>query len=184
MDIDIDVADRNLILMQIPNLVAASIIKNNEVFGHPSGVYIQDIPELENGAAALDYKVAERMGYMKIDLLNNSIYTGLTSQQQVKKFCLTEPDWSMFEYKEVVDELPHLRDHFAIVKKISPKSIDDIAIVLALIRPSKRYLIDESIEVIHEKIWAVEEGYFFKKSHAYAYAMSIVMKMNRMMDEV
>lgn len=184
MDIDIDVADRSAILIQIPNLVSASIIKNNSPQPHPSGVYIQAIPELENGYAALDYKKAEEFGYRKIDLLNNTLYQGIESQKLVELYVSTEPDWTMFDYKEVVDELPHLRDHYDIVKKISPKSLGDIAIVLALIRPSKRYLLNEPIEVINEKIWIAEEGYYFKKSHAYAYAMSIILKMNKMIAEI
>lgn len=184
MDIDIDVADRNEILMKIPNLVSASIIKNNNPQPHPSGVYIQAIPELDNGHAALNYKKAEEFGYRKIDLLNNTLYQGIESQDLVEQYVSTEPDWTMFDYKEIVDEMPHLRDHFDIVKKISPRSLGDIAIVLALIRPSKRYLLNEPIEVIREKIWMAEDGYYFKKSHAYAYAMSIILKMNKMMAEI
>jgi hypothetical protein len=181
MDIDIDVADRASIIAEFDNMIPASIIKNNIVSIHPSGVYLQSIPELDTGYAALDYKKAEEFGYIKIDLLNNTLYTGLT-QEQIKVYSSAEPDWSMFDYKEIVDELPHLRDHYDIVKKISPKSLGDIAIVLALIRPSKKYLIGESKAVIEKKIWMEEDTYYFKKSHAYAYAMSIIIKMNRMMD--
>lgn len=177
MDIDIDVSDRNKILQELPCLVNASII-TNKVDKHPSGVYLQNIPVLENGMSSLDYKKAEHYGYLKVDLLNNSLYENIKSKDELDDLVNEEPNWEILEYAELVNELPHLRDHFDIVQKIKPSSIDDLAVVIALIRPGKRYLLDCSRSVIDENIWKKEDSYYFKKSHAYAYALSIIVKMN------
>ena len=181
MDIDIDVVDRVIVLQNLPNLIPASIIKNNSMTKHPSGCYLQDIPILDSGVSSLDYKFAEECGYLKIDILNNSMYAEIKSNEELADLTNQDPTWEILEYEELVNQLPHIRDHFDIVKLIKPRSIEDLAVVLALIRPGKRYLLDKHRTFINENIWKKEDAYYFKKSHAYAYALSIVVKMNLMM---
>lgn len=183
MDIDIDVIDRNKILANFPNIIPASIIKT-KIDKHPSGCYFQDIPVLDNGLAGLDYKTASKYGYIKIDLLNNSVYDNIKSKEELDELVKIEPSWEMLEYEDIVNMLPHIKDHFNIVNLIKPKNIEDLAIVLALIRPGKRYLLDKDRTTIRLHIWEKEDEYYFKKSHAYAYALAIMVKMNVILQDV
>jgi hypothetical protein len=49
-----------------------------------------------------------------------------------------------------------------------------------MIRPAKRYLIGKDWSTILKEVWQKPENdeYYFKKSHATAYAMAIVVQMN------
>jgi DNA polymerase III alpha subunit len=63
---------------------------------------------------------------------------------------------------------------------VQPKSIEQLAAVLAMIRPAKRHLIDKSWDEIMKEVWVkpTNGDYFFKKSHATAYAVAVVVQMN------
>jgi DNA polymerase III alpha subunit len=63
---------------------------------------------------------------------------------------------------------------------MKPKTIPQLAAVLAMIRPAKRYLIGKDWDSVMTEIWTKPDGdeYFFKKSHATAYAVAIVVQMN------
>ena len=52
--------------------------------------------------------------------------------------------------------------------------------MLAIIRPAKRYLLNADWETITKEVWTKpnDGSYFFKKSHAVAYAQAIVVQMN------
>jgi DNA polymerase III alpha subunit len=97
----------------------------------------------------------------------------------------TEPIWELLGDFGFVSMLAHVHDHFDIVKSIAPKSVIDLAIVLALIRPGKRHLVGESREVIDKEIWnqPKDGSYFFKKSHAVAFAVSIIIQMNLLVEQ-
>jgi hypothetical protein len=57
--------------------------------------------------------------------------------------------------------------------------MDKLAMVLALIRPSKRYLMGRTWREINAEIWTKPaEGYYFKKAHAYGYAQLVMVHMN------
>ena len=93
---------------------------------------------------------------------------------------IEEPDWSMLTNKKIVDELFHLNGHFDIVAKLQPKTIEQLAAVLAIIRPAKRHLVNKYWTDIVKEVWVKPKdgSYFFKKSHAVAYAQAIVVQMN------
>jgi DNA polymerase III alpha subunit len=59
-----------------------------------------------------------------------------------------------------------------------PSSIEQLAMFIALLRPGKRHLIGKSWQTIEAEIWIPTEKYYFKKSHAIAYATSIVVQLN------
>jgi hypothetical protein len=61
-----------------------------------------------------------------------------------------------------------------------PNSISQLAAVLAMIRPAKRYLIGQDWNTVNAEIWQKPAGneYYFKKAHAIAYAAAIVVQMN------
>ena len=64
---------------------------------------------------------------------------------------------------------------------MKPTSIEQLAAVLALIRPAKRYLVGKDWNTIIQEVWkdtGTESGYAFKHSHGIAYATAIVVQMN------
>ena len=176
-DIDIDTNDRMELLKLVPHIKAT--LANGKK--HPSGVYFQSISHDEKtNQATLPMDEAEAAGYIKIDILNLSMYGEFRDQQEFDDLFDREPDWSMLQRKEDVDKIIHISKHFDLVQKIAPRSIDDLALVLALIRPAKRHLLGKSRKFIDQHIWdrPNDDTYHFKKSHAYAYAMAIKVQMN------
>lgn len=184
-DIDIDIKDRELVLDLI-DYIPASIIKEDVIEKHNTGIYIQNIPKDPiTGLASLDYEHAEELGYVKIDLLNLNAYQNVDSNEELQRLIEKEPMWDLLEHKEIVEKLYHIHDHFDIVQKMKPRSIDQLAMVLAVIRPGKRNLLGKSWADIEKDIWVKKEGdkYHFKKSHSVAYALLIVMQLNQLIEE-
>jgi len=184
MDIDIDFFDRNKALDVLPHRLAMRHQKGEEV-KHNTGVYFTEIPHNPfTNISTIDYEQAEERGYFKIDFLNVSMYDGVKDEEHLIKLLTQEPNWDFLEYKEIVDQLFHINGHFDIVNKLKPKSIEQLAAVLAIIRPAKRYLVDSDWNTINNEVWTKsEEGYFFKKSHAIAYAHAIVVQMNLLIEQ-
>ena len=165
---------------------------NKETYGdreelqpHPSGVYIDsNIPvDNETGLSAIEYERAEELGYIKIDLLTNTSYSVFNTKQEVLDAGIKEPNWELLNDERFVKTLPHIADHFEIISLLEPKSIEDLADALSLIRPGKKHLIENYIndkistrENLYRK--PLDKKYYFKKSHAISYAMMIVCVMN------
>ena len=179
-DVDIDFINRDRVLKLIKQ-TPATIIKEDKIEKHKTGVYFHAVPEHPvTGHASLDYKTAEDRGYFKIDMLNVNIYKHVKSEQELVELMIQEPDWDMLEDKKIVDNLFHINGHFEIVSILKPKSIQQLAALLAIIRPAKRYLMKQNWDDIFENVWKKpsDGSYFFKKSHAVAYAHAIVVQMN------
>jgi DNA polymerase III alpha subunit len=182
MDIDIDFFDRKKILDIIEHIPATIIDKTGKIKTHNSGVYCQKIPvnPLTN-MASIDYKLAESRGYFKIDFLNAGVYQGVRDELHLNELLYKEPLWDLLEQKEFTDLLFHISDHHTVLKQMKPKSIPQLAAVLAMIRPAKRHLIGQDWTTIMKTIWKKmpeDNGYAFKCSHAHAYATAIVVQMN------
>lgn len=184
-DIDIDFADRQKALEGLPHVQAVMVTERHGVQRHASGVYFQNIPvDPLTGLAAYDYETAADLGYFKIDFLNNRIYQGVRDEAHLLALMAAEPPWECFEDREIVESLAHLHAHFGTVQAVRPRSIEDLAVVLALIRPGKKHLVGRPREEIDREIWAKDEsGYAYKRSHAISYAMSIVVQLNLMVEE-
>ena len=179
-DIDIDLLDRDKALVIIRH-VPASIYKESKITKHNPGIYAQNIPvDPVTKYASLDYEVADKLGYFKIDFLNVSAYEGVRDEQHLIELMYTQPDWSMLQNKDIVSKLFHISDHYPLVNKLKPQSIDELAAVLAIIRPAKRQLMYKDWVEIMKEVWIkpTDGSYFFKKSHAVAYAQAIVVQMN------
>jgi DNA polymerase III alpha subunit len=133
-----------------------------------------------SGYSSIDYKRAEDRGYFKIDCLNVNIYKAVESEEELVRLMIEEPDWNMLKDKTIVDQLFHLNGHYDIVAKLEPKNIEQLAAVLAIIRPAKRNLMHKYWRDILKEVWVrpKDGSYFFKKSHAVAYAQAIVVQMN------
>ena len=179
-DVDIDFFDRDGTLKLFKH-APASIIKDDKIEKHKTGVYFHAVPTHPiTGHSTLDYKKAEDRGYFKIDCLNVNIYKNIKSEQELVELMIEEPDWDMLKDPKVVENLFHLNSHFNIVSKLEPKNIEQLAAVLAIIRPAKRGLMYKNWVDILKEVWVkpTDGSYFFKKSHAVAYAHAIVVQMN------
>tara|TARA_A100001388_G_C28704923_1_gene468118 strand:- start:314 stop:904 length:591 start_codon:yes stop_codon:yes gene_type:complete len=184
-DIDIDTKNRSDLLNLIKH-TPAGIVKDNVIKKHNTGVYVTDIPKDPlQGVSSIDYTEAEDRGYFKLDILNVSIYEDVKNEDHLLKLISAEPDWSLLGHKEIVEQLFHVHNHFDIVSKLKPKSVEDLAAVLAIIRPAKRNLLNESWTTIREKVWEKPQDgtYFFKKSHAVGYALAIVLQLNLLIEK-
>lgn len=180
-DIDIDFQNPEQALRDLPHIKAITV--NNTK--HPSSVYFQNVPvNIETGFCAYNSKEATEHDFFKIDFLKNSIYENVRDEAHLDKLLNTEPLWELFEQKEIVQLLSQISEHYSILLKFKPKSIEELAIVIALIRPGKRYLQTKSKEQIKKEIWipTVDGGYYYKKSHAIAYAASIVVQLNLLVE--
>ena len=70
------------------------------------------------------------------------------------------------------------------MRKLKPTNITQLAAVLAIIRPAKRHLVDSDWDTIMKQVWIppTDGTYYFKKSHAVAYAHVVVVQMNQLVD--
>ena len=178
-DIDIDLKNRDDVLDKLKH-IPASIITNT-VKKHNTGVYFHDIPhDPSTNLSTINYKEAEDLGYFKIDLLNVNIYEYVSNEAHLNRLLEREPDWDLLLHKEIVKQLFHIHDHYDIVAQMQPKSINQLAMVLAIIRPAKRQLLGESWQTIQEQVWSKpkDNSYYFKKSHAVSYAYAIIVQLN------
>ena len=179
-DIDIDFSDRMQALDVLKHVKAARV-DNNKLVPHNTGVYLQTIPyDPVNNLAGIDYKEAEERGYFKVDFLNVSVYKGVRDEAHLTQLMETEPLWDLLEQDDFSNLLFHVNGHGAILRQTKPTSILQLAAVLAMIRPAKKHLIGESWTTIMNEVWIrpTTDEYYFKKAHAVAYAMAIVVQMN------
>jgi len=179
MDIDIDVKNRDELLKHIRYVPATECIAEDRIKKHIVGIHVQNIPtDPLSGFAAFDYKKAESLGFFKLDILNNNVYKHVDNKT-IELLLSFEPDWNMLKKRHIVEKLPHIHNHYDLINRFEPKNVDEMAAFLALIRPAKKYLRKKSKLEIMQKIWKKERvGYTFKKSHAYAYALMIMLFMN------
>ena len=181
-DIDIDLGDRTQALAHISH-VPASILRDGQLVKHNSGIYVTDIPvDPFTGQASLDYQAAEARGYVKLDLLNVSLYTQIKSEEHLTELMQREPEWDRLYDPEYFAKLIHVGSHYDLLLKC-PEAVNTIprmAMFLALIRPGKRHLIGKTWREIAATVWEKTEDdvYFFKKSHSISYAHLVVVNMN------
>jgi hypothetical protein len=183
MDIDIDFADRTLILDKLKHRVAK--LDSNKK--HNTGVYVTEIPHnpIDN-LSTIDYKTAEERGYFKLDFLNVSIYKDIRDESHLVALMNKEPLWELLLENQFVDLLFHLSGHGEVLKKTCPTSVEQLSAVLAMIRPAKRYLIGKDWNTIMKEVWTKPETgeYFFKKAHAVSYAAAVVVHMNLLCEQL
>ena len=181
-DIDIDFADRDIILSQLKHRVA----KLDTGKKHNTGIYATEIPHnpIDN-LATVDHKTAEERGYFKLDFLNVSIYKDVRDETHLAHLMEQEPIWKLLEHADFSNTVFHLNGHSELLKVLKPTSVEQLAATLAIIRPAKRYLANESWNTIMEEVWKKpEEGYYFKKAHAVSYAVACVVHMNLLCEQL
>jgi len=185
-DIDIDFLDREQALALFKHF-SASRIDDDKLVKHNTGVYLHEVPvnAVEN-LCAIPYDLAEEKNYFKIDFLNVGIYKGVRNEAHLIQLMETEPLWDLLQDNDFVQNLFHVNGHGSILKQMAPKSIEQLAAVLAMIRPAKRYLIGKEWTTVMKEVWTKPESeeYFFKKSHATAYAVAVVVQMNLICEQI
>lgn len=185
-DIDIDFADRDHALQGLKYVPAMQIDQFGKKSRHNVGVYFQDAPvDPLTGLCAFDYNATGDLGYFKIDFLNVvSIYGKVRDEDHLDGLVAREPEWSLLEFERVVDRLNHINGHYDVVQRIKPQSVEDLAIVIAILRPGKSHLIGRTRPEIDAEIWEPTNAYYYKRSHAIAYAVSLTVQLNLLTDEL
>lgn len=185
-DIDIDFVDREQALSLFKH-VTASRVDDNKLIKHNTGVYFHDVPvNAKTNLCAIPYDQAEDQGFFKIDFLNVGIYKGVRNEEHLIQLMETEPLWDLLLDDTFTQNLFHVNGHGSILRQMEPKNIEQLAAVLAMIRPAKRYLIGKEWTTVMTEVWTKPENdeYFFKKSHATAYAVAIVVQMNLICEQI
>ena len=185
-DIDIDFLDREQALGLFEH-IRASRVDNNKLVKHNTGVYLHPVPvNAETGLSAVPYNQADSRGYFKIDFLNVGIYKGVRDEAHLITLMNQAPIWALLEQDEFTDMIFHVNGHGGILREMKPKCVEELAAVLAMIRPAKRHLIGKDWKTVMDEVWVKPENedYFFKKSHATAYAVAIVVQMNLICEQL
>jgi len=185
-DIDIDFVDRDQALQCIEHIIAS---RNDQgrLVKHNTGVYLHRVPvNAETNLCAVPYEEAEELGYFKIDFLNVGLYKGVRNEEHLNELMCREPLWDLLEQDDFVNLLFHVNGHGAILRKMKPTSTEQLAAVLAVIRPAKRHLIGEPWNTVMAEVWTkpTNDDYYFKKSHATAYAVAIQIQMNLICEQI
>jgi hypothetical protein len=180
-DIDIDFPDRTRALSLLDHH-PAGIVRDGNLIKHNSGIYVTAIPtDPFTGIASIDYKTAEERGYMKLDLLNVSLYTQIKDEAHLQQLMTQEPAWDQLYDPEFCAQLIHIGNHYDLLLKC-PEAVNTIprmAMFLALIRPGKRHLVGKTWAEVARTVWDKDdEGYAFKKAHGIAYSHLVVVNIN------
>ena len=184
MDIDIDLKSdfdpKNI----FPEVICASMVRDDQLVKHNVGVYFQKIPiDSLTGLAAIPYEQAEEVGYFKVDFLHLSLLDEFETKEEIRALINAEPDWSLLLDPDVVSKLFQIHRHFDIVSVIRPQSVQELADVIAIIRPGKRALLDKYIknrDAVRPFLYRQddEDKSAFRRSHAIAYALNIVLQLH------
>ncbi len=181
-DVDIDFKtdfNPNTVFSQA---VPASMIKKELLVKHPCGQYLQNIAvDPVTKLAAIPYEEAEVIGYFKIDFLHLSHLDPFTTKQEIRELVKQEPDWDLLLEETNVLKLFHINKHFDLIQQVGPRSVQELADTLALIRPGKRQMLGAYLrnkEQVRKHLYTKTDTYYFKKSHAIAYALMIVAQLH------
>lgn len=183
MDIDIDFPISFNLNKIIPDWTKASTVRNGELVPHPCGYYPQTIPlDKITNLSAIPYDSAEAEGFNKIDFLHVHIYDYIANRKELEQLAQIDPNWDLLLVPSIQVKLFQLSKHGDMLNIIKPKNIEELADVLALIRPGKKNLVNlykSQKDTARRLLYAKDdEGYTFKKSHAIAYAMLIVIQLH------
>jgi DNA polymerase III alpha subunit len=185
-DIDIDFIDREQALKLFKHTVA-SRNDNGRLVKHNTGVYLHEVPvDVVTSLCSVPYEQAEEQEFFKIDFLNVGLYNGVRNEEHLIQLMETEPLWDLLLQDDFNNLLFHVNGHGSILREMQPISIEQLAAVLAMIRPAKRHLIGKDWLTVMKEVWTKPEtnDYYFKKSHATAYAVAIVVQMNLICESI
>ena len=182
MDIDIDLPSTFDPLTVFPQAVRASIVKDKNLIKHPCGIYLQNIPkDSTTNLSAIPYQQAEHLNYFKIDFLHLTILDCFENKSEIRALLKKSPNWDLLKSKQIVEQLFQVRNNYELLQKIKPQSVQEMADCIALIRPGKQFLIDiyhKNKEYARQELYKKTDKYYFKKSHAISYALTIVLQLH------
>lgn len=183
MDIDIDFKTSFDPTRIFDQAIPASMVKSNDLVKHPCGHYFQSIPvDPVTKLAAIPYEEAEVLGYFKIDFLHLSTLDHFSSKEQIRELIKLEPDWSLLLIEDNFPKLFQIGKHHQLISVVQPKSVQELADCIALIRPGKKHLLNQYLRnkaaTRKELYRRSDDGYYFKRSHAISYALTIVLQLH------
>jgi len=186
-DIDLDFGNRDQLLSCIAYTPATIVDKIGNISRHNSGIYITAIPQdVLTGMSSIDYKKAEELGYVKLDILNNHLYSQIKSQEYMDELLDRPIHWNRLLDAEFVKHLIHIGNYADMIKKLAEPidSIEKLSMFLAIIRPGKKYLQGLPWDIIEKSVWRKEESdeYSFKRAHAISYSIAITLQIRLLED--
>lgn len=187
-DVDIDVFGRDDILKGIECIYGRIDRANDKAEKHPTGIYFQNIPrDPMTNVSTIDHRIANDYGYFKIDFLNVNMYENVRSEEHLLELLNKEPPWDFFEFEEITDKLFHLNGYSYLLQKYKPQSVEDLAMILAMIRPAKAYLQSYEWDKVRTEIWDKnldKTEYSFKRQHAVSYSLAIIVNLNLLIEKM
>lgn len=183
MDIDIDVEPTFDPLKIFPQWARASVVRDGKLTPHPCGVHAQEVPiDPWTNLSAVPYDAAEELGYLKVDFLHLTFYKNFKTRAEIDALLDVEPDWTLLQLPSTWPKLFQLAKHGELLRDLKPKSIEELADCMALIRPGKKNLIGlykKAPQEVRKALYAKgEDGYSFKKSHALAYSLVVWLQLH------
>lgn len=194
-DIDIDFKDGKSVMAQLPCVRSTEKITEDGLIPHNSGVHFDNIPiDPISGLASIQYKEAEKLGYQKVDILSQSAYEYVRDREHLKELMNREPQWDLLLVPDIIEHLSQIKKHITLLNIWKPRSIDELAMFIAMIRPGKRncqsmnsWAEVESVIWDYSSIGLDGDGKklrYFKKPHAYAYSLMIVVQLNALVEHL
>jgi len=187
-DIDIDLRDDFEPTRIFPTAIPASMVKKQQLVRHNCGVYFQSIPvDPVTGIAAIPYEEAEVLDYFKIDFLHLSLLDNFESKDEIRRLIDVEPNWDLLLDEEHYPTLFQISKQYLLISQVVPRSVPQLADCIALIRPSKKHLINQYVRstasgrvAMRDELYRKPHGdqQWFKKGHAIAYALTIVLQLH------
>ena len=183
MDVDIDCHPTFKPSTIFPSWPRATILKDGKLSAHPCGVYPQRMAvDPVTGLSAIPYDQAEDFGYLKVDFLHLTVYQHFKDRAEIDDLLTKEPDWSLLQLPSAQSKIFQLGKHGELLSDLKPKSIMELADIMALIRPGKKAFIGlykKEREAARKILFAKDEsGYSFKKSHALAYSYVVLLQLH------
>lgn len=182
-DVDIDINNQFNPDVLFANYTRASQIRQDKLTPHNVGFYFQQIPTdpWNPHQSAIPYDVAQQLGFQKIDFLHLTFLDNFKNKNELRMLMKQTPNWDLLNHQTNVAKLFQISNHFDIVSAIKPKSIDDLADVVALIRPGKKRLLERYLKeknYVRSFLYKKTDQYYFKRSHAIGYAHVIVVQLH------
>jgi DNA polymerase III alpha subunit len=158
---------------------------------HNTGVYFQNIPrDPTTNISTIDHRIANDYGFFKIDFLNVHFYEDIRDEAHLLELLNKEPPWDFFQYQELTDKLFHLNGYSHLLTRFKPASVEDLAMILAIIRPAKAHLQTASWEKIRSEVWVKtsvkgeKKEYGFHRAHGISYSLAIIVQLNLMIEQM
>lgn len=163
--------------------IPASMVRDGELVKHPCGHYFQTMPiDPITGLAAIPYEEAECIGFFKIDFLHLAPLDQFKNKCQIRELISREPEWDLLLNETHVQKLFQVSKHPELMATLRPRSVQELADAIALIRPGRKQLLGAYLrnrEAVRKELYSrpLPKG-CYKKAHAISYALTIVLQLH------